>query len=527
MGLGNENVNVNVNVNVVNSVAQKRNSESSKSSVHVVASSIDTNDNGQQQHQQEQEQQQQPMIYVLNRIVVDTMYKLLCHSYPTTTTPTTTVRSRKTSPQFPAAFHPATAVKAETQTSSSSSSSPLLRTLHFERFYILLATILRVPYFAYLSVMHLQETFGQRYTTPTTPATTTTTSTTTQVLSDDITTTTDNTNNTDNDIVDNTNSHNHLHTYYDVIRDEERIQTMRLHYAQADNELHHLLIIESLLPRRNSESESEIESGSDSDDNYNSSRGDNTKTMSMPSISWVDRFVANSISCFYFGYIVMIYGLCGQQHVAYQLHELVQESAYQTYHSFLLDYEEELKQDDYCPLDLDLDLDVPEWEEECTSTPAIAHHYYEIECQESSTCQGKKKENNTTNDTNDNNPYLFDLLSSYPASVSTSSSSSSSLSSSCQSNTSTSTTTTTMHNTNTNNNNNNSEQHKQEQEQTQHVPQQQQQQEQQRQRRRQLQVPLTNLYDVFVNIRDDEQEHYHTLRHLRQRNNKNKQSLNQ
>ena len=59
----------------------------------------------------------------------------------------------------------------------------------FARFYVL-ETVARVPYFAYLSVMHLRETFGERE-----PG------------------------------------------------DSER---MRTHYAEADNELHHLLIMESL-----------------------------------------------------------------------------------------------------------------------------------------------------------------------------------------------------------------------------------------------------------------------------------------
>lgn len=57
------------------------------------------------------------------------------------------------------------------------------------RFYVL-ETVARVPYFAYLSVMHLRETFGSR-----------------------------------------------------VPGDKDR---MRTHYAEADNELHHLLIMEQL-----------------------------------------------------------------------------------------------------------------------------------------------------------------------------------------------------------------------------------------------------------------------------------------
>jgi ubiquinol oxidase len=53
-----------------------------------------------------------------------------------------------------------------------------------------LETVARVPYFAYLSVMHLRETFGER--------------------------------------------------------DPKLGERMRTHYAEADNELHHLLIMEAL-----------------------------------------------------------------------------------------------------------------------------------------------------------------------------------------------------------------------------------------------------------------------------------------
>jgi ubiquinol oxidase len=89
-----------------------------------------------------------PAIYKINKILIDTVYQLICVLYPVTGT------SRD-----------------------------------FARFYVL-ETVARVPYFAYLSVLHLRETFGERYPT----------------MSD----------------------------------------KMRTHYAQADNELHHLLIMEDL-----------------------------------------------------------------------------------------------------------------------------------------------------------------------------------------------------------------------------------------------------------------------------------------
>ena len=87
-------------------------------------------------------------IYTFNKVVIDTVYNIIC------------------------AIYPVTGSKRD-----------------FARFYVL-ETVARVPYFAYLSVMHLRETFGER--------------------------------------------------------DPKLGERMRTHYAEADNELHHLLIMESL-----------------------------------------------------------------------------------------------------------------------------------------------------------------------------------------------------------------------------------------------------------------------------------------
>jgi hypothetical protein len=59
-------------------------------------------------------------IYNFNKIVIDTVYSIICFLYPVTGGPR-----------------------------------------DFARFYVL-ETVARVPYFAYLSVMHLRETFGER-----------------------------------------------------------------------------------------------------------------------------------------------------------------------------------------------------------------------------------------------------------------------------------------------------------------------------------------------------------------------------
>ena len=59
-------------------------------------------------------------IFNFNKIVIDTVYDIICFLYPVTGGPR-----------------------------------------DFARFYVL-ETVARVPYFAYLSVMHLRETFGER-----------------------------------------------------------------------------------------------------------------------------------------------------------------------------------------------------------------------------------------------------------------------------------------------------------------------------------------------------------------------------
>lgn len=121
-----------------------------------------------------------------------------------------------------------------------------------------LVIIARVPYFAYLSVLHLRETFGQR--------------------------TTDGTD-----------------------QGEEMSDRMRTHYAEADNELHHLLIMEEL--------------------------GGNS--------SPVDRFLAQAMAFGYYWYVIMVYFLSEQ--AAYHLSELIEDHAFNTYDGFLKNHGDRLK----------------------------------------------------------------------------------------------------------------------------------------------------------------------------------------
>mmetsp|Transcript_22716 Transcript_22716/g.63396 ORF Transcript_22716/g.63396 Transcript_22716/m.63396 type:complete len:322 (-) Transcript_22716:389-1354(-) len=146
-------------------------------------------------------------VYAFNKIVIDSVYELICLIYP--------VRGTDRD---------------------------------FARFYVL-ETVARVPYFAYLSVLHLRETFGER------------------------------------DLGD----------------------KMRTHYAEADNELHHLLIMESL--------------------------GGNS--------SPVDRVLAQTMAFFYYWYVVLVYAW--SEDAAYHLSELIEDHAFNTYSKYLVEHEEMLK----------------------------------------------------------------------------------------------------------------------------------------------------------------------------------------
>lgn len=132
------------------------------------------------------------------------------------------------------------------------------------RFYVL-ETVARVPYFAYLSVLHLRETLGER----------------------------------------------------------DLRGTMRLHYAEADNELHHLLIMEALL--------------------------DSNATA-------FDRTMARTMAFVYYWYVVGVYALSPE--AAYHLSELIEDHAYETYDDFLGRRGAELR---------------------ALPVPAVAREYYETE----------------------------------------------------------------------------------------------------------------------------------------------------
>lgn len=122
------------------------------------------------------------------------------------------------------------------------------RTRLYPRFFVL-ETVARVPYFAYTSVLHLYETMGWW----------------------------------------------------------RKADWIKVHFAESWNELHHLLIAESLGGNR----------------------------------YWIDRFVAHTGAFVYYWIIVFVYMLSPRS--AYHFMQMVEEHAYHTYDSFLKEHGEALK----------------------------------------------------------------------------------------------------------------------------------------------------------------------------------------
>jgi ubiquinol oxidase len=118
----------------------------------------------------------------------------------------------------------------------------------YPRFYVL-ETVARVPYFAFLSVLHLYESLGWW----------------------------------------------------------RKSDWLKIHFAESWNELHHLLIAESL--------------------------GGNQY--------WIDRFVAGSGVIIYYWILIFVYVISPSS--AYYFTQLIEEHAYHTYDTFLKEYEVELK----------------------------------------------------------------------------------------------------------------------------------------------------------------------------------------
>lgn len=129
----------------------------------------------------------------------------------------------------------------------------ILNTFYRDRFYprfFVLETVARVPYFAYTSVLHLYETMGWW----------------------------------------------------------RKSDWLKVHFAESWNELHHLLIAESL-------------GGSD---------------------YWLDRLIAHAGAFVYYWILIVVYIISPRS--AYNFMQKVEEHAYDTYDKFLKEHGEELKQ---------------------------------------------------------------------------------------------------------------------------------------------------------------------------------------
>jgi ubiquinol oxidase len=140
---------------------------------------------------------------------------------------------------FDALYPPSTAAAAPGEDGGGSSDAYYAS--FYARFYAL-ETVARMPYFAYVSVLHLLETLGRW----------------------------------------------------------RRAEFLKLHFSEAWNELHHLLILEELLGNR---------------------------------VRWRDQFVAQHLAVFYYWAAVAIYLV--NPALAYNVNQAVEEEASETYDSFL------------------------------------------------------------------------------------------------------------------------------------------------------------------------------------------------
>lgn len=163
-----------------------------------------------------------------------------------------------------------------TVSDGTSTTHPIERT--YVRFYAL-ETIARMPYFAYVSVLHLLETLGQW----------------------------------------------------------RQAEYLKLHFCQAWNELHHLLILEDLLV---------VRGGGNNSGGGTSGVGDSAQSQSQPPHShshlhWRDRFLAQHAAVAYYWIAVVLYLV--NPALAYNLNQAVEEEACDTYGAFLVTHRDYLQ----------------------------------------------------------------------------------------------------------------------------------------------------------------------------------------
>ena len=192
-------------------------------------------------------------VYEFNNNLVNLMYSAISFLYPTTSLSQPFLAASLSSTLLGTKYNEET-IEPERKTA-----------LRFEKFYVV-QTVARIPYFAYLSVLHLRETYGDRGGS--------------KGEKKDI-----NKNQREVDLSSSFSLSNH-----------QRIETMRTHYAQADNEFHHLLIMEAL--------------GGDS-------------------IREIDRILAHTMAFFYYWFVVALFSW--NEQAAYHLNEVAEDHAYKIY----------------------------------------------------------------------------------------------------------------------------------------------------------------------------------------------------
>jgi len=233
----------------------------------------------------------------------------------TTTTTATTTTTTTTTTSLPWISHQQQKHKHKHHEAAEAAGIP---SRGFAKFYVL-ETIARTPFFAYLSVMHLKETLGDRGRL----------------------------HRASNENQIQLQNPNNGVSYQANL---ERTDTMRMHYARADNELHHLLVVEELMRG----------GGSGTNDVNIDDKGGivarvaTATTTTGPGV--LDRWLARSLSVVQYWLVVAAF--LWNESAAYHLGELLQDRKIRAYDEFLNVHESELR---------------------TRPVPESAKHYYETE----------------------------------------------------------------------------------------------------------------------------------------------------
>jgi len=266
------------------------------------------------QAQADSKKRRRESVYKFNKVLVDTIYSTIGEVYHPSLKTTRPFSFAASTASLLSRLLPGTEFEHEREYNDNEMESAIL--LRFEQFYVL-ATVARMPYFAYLSVMHLKETFGDRGAA--------------SAARLEI-------HNKDNSIVTNNNDdndHNKIRSHSSSTstssnacdqRNLQRIDKMRTHYAQADNKSHHLHIMGELALS---------ESSSGNANTHTSSNADTVR------VNVMDHFVAQCLAFVYYWFVAGVF-LWNEQ-AAYHLSEVFEDRAVRAYDEFLALHELELR----------------------------------------------------------------------------------------------------------------------------------------------------------------------------------------